>query len=466
MLADESLPIAARVLGFEAEHFADFKFRPHETGGEQNEVGRPFFFGAFHFAKGRATFDRFGPIDLDGFHRDDVAAVIADKFLGEDVVRARVVAVFGFVFGVRIVEAIHARPLRPRIVRGALGRRLVEQLKIHDALAAVPQRGADAIRAGVAAANDDHVFVLGRGVRFVLEIGIEQALGAAREEIHRELYAVEVAAGVAAGGVEGLGRSGGHQQRVVFLQQIVGVDEPHFAAAFLHDLRHVAGGEVLLFADVRAGDKLDTLLAQQIHATLDDALVEFHIRDAVHQQTADAIGALVNGDRVADFVQLIRRRQTGGAGADDGDLFAGAFRGRFGGHPAFLEGAIDDRVFDILDRHRRIVDAEHARAFARRGAHATGELREIIRLVQSINRLAPTVLVNEMVPLGDEIIDRATGAGLAKRHTAIHTTRALRLQMFLAGIGVDLIVVVDALQRIAIRHRLALELHKSCWLTH
>jgi len=108
VLADESLPVAARVLGFEAEHFADFKFWPHETGGEQHEVGRPFFFGAFHFAKGRDTFDRFGPIDLDGFHRDDVAAVIADKFLGEDVVRARVVAVFGFVFGVRIVEAIIA----------------------------------------------------------------------------------------------------------------------------------------------------------------------------------------------------------------------------------------------------------------------------------------------------------------------------------------------------------------------
>ena len=69
VLADESLPIAARVLDLETEHFADFKFRPHETGGEQNEVGRPFFFGTFHFAKGRAAFDRFCPIDLDSFQQ-------------------------------------------------------------------------------------------------------------------------------------------------------------------------------------------------------------------------------------------------------------------------------------------------------------------------------------------------------------------------------------------------------------
>ena len=93
----------------------------------------------------------------------------------------------------RVIEAINARPLWPWIIRGTLGGGLVEQFKIHYALAAVPQRSADAIRAGIAAADNDHVLVLGRRVRFILEIGIEQALRVARKKIHRKLNAVEIA---------------------------------------------------------------------------------------------------------------------------------------------------------------------------------------------------------------------------------------------------------------------------------
>ena len=228
----------------------------------------------------------------------------------------------------------------------------------------------------------------------------------------------------------------------------------------------MAGGEVFLFADVRAGNKLHAGLAHQIDTAIHDALVEFHVRDAVHQQSADTIGALVHGDRVPNFVELIRRGQSGWAGANNSDLFACAFRGRFSTHPAFLECTINDRVLYILNRYRRISDSKHARAFAWRRAYASGELWKIVSLVQSINRLTPAVLVDEMVPLRNQVVDRAAGAGLAKGHAAIHTARALSLQMLLGGIRIDLVVVVHALERIAIRHRLALELHKSCWFTH
>ena len=178
---------------------------------------------------------------------------------------------------------------------------------------------------------------------------------------------------------------------------------------------------------MRAGDKPHPGLTHEINAALHDALVEFHVRDAVHQQAADTVGTLVYGDLVAHLVKLIRSSQAGRAGADDSNLLTCALGGRLGGHPALLERAVNNRVLDILDGHRRIGDAEHARAFARRGAYAAGELREIVSLVQAINRLAPAVFVDEMIPLGDEIIDRATGARLAERHPAIHAARALRL---------------------------------------
>ena len=42
----------------------------------------------------------------------------------------------------------------------------------------------------IAATNHNHVLVLGGQVLAVLEIGIEQALGVVREEIHREMNAL------------------------------------------------------------------------------------------------------------------------------------------------------------------------------------------------------------------------------------------------------------------------------------
>ena len=60
----------------------------------------------------------------------------------------------------------------------------------------------------------------------------------------------------------------------------------------------------------------------------DDALVELHVRNAVHQQAADAVGALVDGDRVAGLVELIGGGEARRARADDGDLLAAARRRR------------------------------------------------------------------------------------------------------------------------------------------
>ena len=116
-----------------------------------------------------------------------MAAAVAEEFLGENVICARIITVLCLVFGVRVIEAINARPLWPWIVRGTLGGGLVKQFKIHHTLAAVPQRSANAIRTGIAATDNDHVLVLGRRVRFVIEIGIEQALRVTRKEIHGKL---------------------------------------------------------------------------------------------------------------------------------------------------------------------------------------------------------------------------------------------------------------------------------------
>jgi len=89
-------------------------------------------------------------------------------------------------------------------------------------------------------------------------------------------------------------------------------------------------------------------------------------------------------------------------------------------------------ALDVLDRDGRVVDAEDAGAFARGGAHAAGELGEVVRLVETVEGLFPEAAVDEVVPLRDQVVDRATGghaadefARVAERHAAVHAARAL-----------------------------------------
>ena len=144
-------------------------------------------------------------------------------------------------------------------------------------------------------------------------------------------------------------------------------------------------------------------------------------------------------------------RKPGRAGTDDGDGFAGAFLRRFGFDPAVLPAMINDFALDVLDRDRRIVDSQHARAFARRGTDAPGELGEIIRLVQAFERFLPKAAINQIVPFGNQIMDRAAAghaadelAGVAERNAAIHAARALFLQVGLRHVHVKFLPVGDA----------------------
>src|SRR5262249_30329356 len=158
-------------------------------------------------------------------------------------------------------------------------------------------------------------------------------------------------------------------------------------------------------------------------------------RDAVHQQAADAVIALEHRDLVAGAVELRRARQARRARPDHRDLFTGARQRRLGDDPALGEAAIDDRALDALARDRRLAEAQHARPLARRRADAPGPLGEVVGLVQARQRLAPLPAINQIVPLGDQVVDRTAGraavhqlAGVTEGNAAIHATRALLAQ--------------------------------------
>src|SRR5262245_35644327 len=117
---------------------------------------------------------------------------------------------------------------------------------------------------------------------------------------------------------------------------------------------------------------------------------------------------------MAGSVELGGGGKSGGAGADDGDFPAGADGGGFGDNPAFLPAFSDDGAFEVFDGDRRGIDAEDARAFARGRADAAGEFGEIVRLVEAFQGFPPEAAIDEIVPLGDKVVDGATGSHAVK----------------------------------------------------
>ena len=153
------------------------------------------------------------------------------------------------------------------------------------------------------------------------------------------------------------------------------------------------------------------------------------------------LGPLEHGDVVPGPGQLLGRGQAGRPGADDRDLLARAHQRRLGLDPAFGPGPVDDLHLDLLDRDRVGVDAEHAGGLARRRAEPAGELGEVVGRVQPFGRLVPVVPPDQVVPLRDQVAQRA--AGVAERDAAVHAAAGLALQAPGREVVVDLAPVPD-----------------------
>jgi hypothetical protein len=126
---------------------------------------------------------------------------------------------------------------------------------------------------------------------------------------------------------------------------------------------------------------------------------------------------------VAGPGELLGGRQAGGAGPDDGDLLAGPLGRRLRLDPALLEGPVDDLPLDLLDRDGRLLQVQDAGALAGRRAELPGELREVVGRVQPLDRVVPVVAPGQVVPLRDEVRDRA--GVVAERDAAVHAARRL-----------------------------------------
>jgi hypothetical protein len=153
-------------------------------------------------------------------------------------------------------------------------------------------------------------------------------------------------------------------------------------------------------------------------------LLHLELGDAVAQEATDAVSALEDDHVVASARELLRGGEPRGPGADHCDALPGLDVGHLRGDPALRPGAVDDLDLDLLDGDRVLVDAEHTGRFTRCGTQPPGELWEVVRRVQALDRVAPVIAVDEVVPVRDEVPERATV--VAERDAAIHAAAGLQ----------------------------------------
>ena len=168
---------------------------------------------------------------------------------------------------------------------------------------------------------------------------------------------------------------------------------------------------------------------------------------------------------MAGAVQLLRGCEARRAGADHGHGAAGARPRRPRDDPALLPRTVHDRDLDLLDRDRvPLVDLEHAGGLARGRAEAAGELGKVVRPVQLLDRLGEVVSVDEVVPVGDQVPERA--AVVAERDRALHAAGALGAQLEDRQRADELLVVADPLCGIPLDGSGAVELEEAAELAH
>src|SRR5262249_55013411 len=118
-------------------------------------------------------------------------------------------------------------------------------------------------------------------------------------------------------------------------------------------------------ADFEVGHELDAAVGEPARAPLDHVLFQFEAGDAVGEQAARAVVTVVDGHRIAFHAEVIRGRESRGAGADDRDRAAALVHRHNRLDPAVLERHVAQRLF-----HRAYGDAVPAGLFEHAGAFA------------------------------------------------------------------------------------------------
>jgi hypothetical protein len=78
-----------------------------------------------------------------------------------------------------------------------------------------------------------------------------------------------------------------------------------------------------------------------------------------------------------------------GTGSDHGNFLASALAGRGGADPSRFPALLGDGILNVFDGHGRTGDTQHAGSLTGGRANPTGEFREVVGLMESIQGFLP-----------------------------------------------------------------------------
>ena len=121
-----------------------------------------------------------------------ISLVIQHELLGRYTILSGVRPKVSSNLGVTIISPEDPWPLRPWVIRRAAGGRLGQELEVRDGLGPMSHGGTDTVVPSVTTSDNDNILALRADVVSVLELGIQQRLGIALQELHSEVDAVSV----------------------------------------------------------------------------------------------------------------------------------------------------------------------------------------------------------------------------------------------------------------------------------
>ena len=128
---------------------------------------------------------------------------------------------------------------------------------------------------------------------------------------------------------------------------------------------------------VHSGPESHAFRLHELLPALDNGFIKFHIRDPVHQKSADPVLALEDGHLMPSVVELVRRRKARGTAADDSHFFAAALCGNPGLHPTAFESCLNDIQLVVVDRDGIVIHPAYTGLLTQSRTYAAGEFREI-----------------------------------------------------------------------------------------
>ena len=166
--------------------------------------------------------------------------------------------------------------------------------------------------------------------------------------------------------------------------------------------------------------ELDALLFEKTKTAVDDALVEFEVRNTITQQTTGILTRLEYCYLISLMVQLVGSYQSRRTGTDDSHGLAITLR-NLNMYIILREGVLHDGTLILtVGGWLMIHEIQYTRLLAECRTDASCELRKVVGGIEETVSLLPVALVEGIIPLRCLVAQRTSP--VTERHTTIHAT--------------------------------------------